>query len=142
MSDIVFLDIGNKMMTQFRALITILLTLFILGCSAQDITSDHPRHCEMKGDNPVLVWESTQQEWISPEAFWLVEADLRGGLTWEKSDVYPDYHLVKEFDTFLVELPSGTCLMAFYHSRWRRANDVWRWDTGFNDYSACPAVFD
>jgi hypothetical protein len=49
---------------------------------------------------------------------------------------------VKEFDIFLVELPSGTCLMVFYHFRWRRVNDVWRWYYGFNDYSACPVVFD
>ena len=59
-----------------------------------------------------------------------------------ESSVYLDYHLVKEFDIFLVELPSGTCLMVFYHFRWRRVNDVWRWDYGFNDYSACPVVFD
>ena len=81
MNDIIFIDIGNKMMTQFRTLTMVLLTLFILGCSAQDIASDHLRHGEMKGYNPLLVWGSTQLKWISPEAFWLVEADLRRGLT-------------------------------------------------------------
>jgi hypothetical protein len=35
----------------------------------------------MRGYNPLLVWGSTQLKWISPEAFWLVEADLRRGLT-------------------------------------------------------------
>ena len=33
-------------------------------------------------------------------------------------------------------------LMYFFHRRWRRANDVWRWDPSFNRYSGCATVFD
>jgi hypothetical protein len=129
-------------MRNLRLLIAAFLMMLVMGCTSQDIASDHPRHGEMKESDPILVWESSGQEWISPDAFWLIEAELRGGLTWRKNSVYPAYDDVKEFDTFLVEVPSGTCLMAFYHSRWRRANDVWRWDPGFNTYSGCSAVFD
>jgi hypothetical protein len=32
--------------------------------------------------------------------------------------------------------------MALFHSRWRRANDVRRWDPKFNDYAGCPEVFE
>jgi len=32
--------------------------------------------------------------------------------------------------------------MEFIHERWRRANDVRRWDDAFNDYAGCPHVFD
>tara|TARA_B100001063_G_scaffold218143_1_gene221279 strand:+ start:986 stop:1114 length:129 start_codon:yes stop_codon:yes gene_type:complete len=41
----------------------------------------------------------------------------------------------------MVEVDSGICLMEFYHDRWRRANDVRRWDDKFNQYSACKDVF-
>lgn len=76
------------------------------------------------------------------EAFWLEYSDARGGLTWGTGTEYPLYSQVEEGDTFLVQLSQGPCLMEFFHSRWRRANDVRRWDETMNDFGGCPYVFD
>lgn len=76
------------------------------------------------------------------EAFWMDYADSRGGLTWGSSSEYPEYAKVKEGDTLLIQLDQGPCLMEFFHSRWRRANDVRRWNESVNDYGGCPFVFD
>lgn len=122
-------------------LMAIPLVLLLTACTREEVVTDGPKHGEVRDAEPVVVWDNTQQIWVPPEAFWVTETDARGGLTWPQSTVYPKYGDVVEFDTFLVELPSGTCLMTFFHSRWRRANDVWRWDTAFNDYGACPHVF-
>ncbi len=89
-----------------------------------------------------VAWYKPTEQWLSIDDFWQHWADSRGGITWGRSKDYPPYDQVKEQDTFLVELDGGTCLMEFWHSRWRRANDVRRWDDSFNDYSACPHVFD
>lgn len=89
-----------------------------------------------------MAWVAETKQWLSIEDFWQNWADGRGGITWGSSKDYPPYEQVKEQDTFLVEINGGTCLMEFWHNRWRRANDVRRWDDGFNDYSACPHVFD
>jgi hypothetical protein len=32
--------------------------------------------------------------------------------------------------------------MQFHHEKWRRAQDVNRWDDKFNLYGGCPYVFD
>ncbi len=42
----------------------------------------------------------------------------------------------------IIEVESGPCLMEFFHTRWRRANDVRRWVAAFNEYGGCPDVFD
>ena len=76
------------------------------------------------------------------ETFWLDYANSKGGLTWGASTVYPEYKKVKEGDTLLIQLEQGPCLMEFFHSRWRRANDVRRWDELINAYGGCPYVFD
>ena len=68
-------------------------------------------------------------------------AGRRGGLTWGSGTEYPPYAEVSELDTFLVQVDEGTCLMEFFHERWRRANDVRRWDDAFNNYGGCPHVF-
>ncbi len=88
------------------------------------------------------AWDAVQREWLSPEAFWLRYAARSGGLTWGRGIDYPPYAKVKEQDTFLIDLPGGPCLMQFFHSRWRRANDVRRWDPAFNEFGSCPNVFD
>ncbi len=67
---------------------------------------------------------------------------LNGGLTWGERDTYPEYSLVKERDLLIIKLDSGSCLMEFFHGRWRRANDVRRWDTKFSDVAGCPRVFE
>ncbi len=84
------------------------------------------------------VWEAG----TDIEAFWLQYADSKGGLSWGKSSDYPPYEEVKEGDTLLIQLEQGPCLMEFFHSRWRRANDVRRWDPSVNAYGGCPYVFD
>ena len=64
------------------------------------------------------------------------------GKHWGRSATYPPYNDVNERDTLLVELEQGSCLMYFWHSRWRRAQDVWRWDEQQNAVLGCPYVFD
>ncbi|MEE4190580.1 MAG: hypothetical protein V2I66_03330 [Halieaceae bacterium] len=100
-----------------------------------------PRHGEIRAMDEVLAWDGDAGEWVSPEQFWLNYANTRGGLTWGRGRDYPPYEKVKEGDLFMVEVASGPCLMEFFHSRWRRANDVRRWDPAFNDYGGCPDVF-
>jgi hypothetical protein len=93
-------------------------------------------------EQKIETWNENTKSWGTIEEFWLSHANKQGGLTWGKSKSYPDYSKVKEFDSLLIELPQGLCLMEFYHTRWRRANDVRRWDDAFNEYSACPYVFE
>ena len=85
-----------------------------------------------------LVWVAG----MDVEAFWQRYADSKGGLTWGKTDTYPEYAKVKEGDTIWIETAQGPCLMEFFHRRWRRANDVRRWDDTINAYGGCPYVFD
>ncbi|EAR61261.1 hypothetical protein [Neptuniibacter caesariensis] len=92
------------------------------------------------GENP-LVWSEQASEWISPNQFWLAFAETKGGLTWGQRTDYPEYDQVNEHDTMIIQLESGNCMMEFFHSRWRRANDVRRWDPLFNEYAGCPDVF-
>jgi len=89
-----------------------------------------------------VVWNADTEEWISVELFWQQFGANNDAKHWGKSTQYPEYSQVQEFDMFLVELPQGVCLMQFFHSRWRRANDVQRWADEFNEYGGCPYVFD
>lgn len=93
-------------------------------------------------DGAVAAWSLAEKTWVDLETFWIWYADSRGGLTWGRRTDYPRYSEVKEFDTMIIELDRGPCLMEFFHTRWRRANDVRRWDPAFNDYAGCPYVFD
>ena len=97
---------------------------------------------QVRDGQPPRAWSAAANAWVSLEQFWLDYAASRGGLTWGRGAAYPPYREVNEHDTFLVELDSGPCLMEFFHSRWRRANDVRRWDPAFNDFGGCPRVFD
>ncbi len=87
------------------------------------------------------AWDIRNSEWVDLEVFWNRYADRRGGLTWGRRTDFPPYKRVLELDTMLIELESGPCLMEFFHTRWRRANDVRRWDEAFNEYGGCPDVF-
>ena len=93
-------------------------------------------------DGTLEAWDAENEEWVDVVSFWERYADRRGGLTWGRRTDYPPYADVKELDTMIIELDSGPCLMEFFHTRWRRANDVRRWDPAFNDYAGCPHVFD
>ena len=88
------------------------------------------------------VWDSDKSAWNDVDSFWISYAESKGGLTWGKSNTHPKYVDVKEFNTLLIELAEGPCLMEFFHARWRRANDVRRWDDAINEYGGCPYVFD
>jgi len=88
------------------------------------------------------AWHEASGQWLSLDEFWARYANSRDGKNWPSSAIYPEYDDVNEGDTFLVQLKGSTCLMEFFHSRWRLANDVRRWDPAFNAYGACPFVFD
>ena len=89
-----------------------------------------------------VAWNEESKQWLSLEEFWRDYAAKNGGLTWGQSKTYPPYNDVNEYDLFMVEVKSGLCLMEFFHTRWRRANDVRRWDDKFNEYAGCKKVFD
>ncbi|MGI9290351.1 MAG: hypothetical protein ACR2QG_03630 [Gammaproteobacteria bacterium] len=122
-----------------RNFIVLLLLFGSLNISAQDIQDG-----QVKRDpgGELVAWDAEKEQWLDIESFWLSYAGRRGGLTWGRNQNYPQYDQVQEFDIFLVELSQGTCLMEFFHTRWRRANDVRRWDDAFNQYGGCPYVFD
>lgn len=92
-------------------------------------------------DGSLEAWDAVGEQWLDPVSFWLAYAGRRGGLTWGRGQDYPTYADVSEFDTFMIEVDSGPCLMQFFHTRWRRAQDVRRWDERFNTYGGCPDVF-
>ncbi|MBY5991006.1 hypothetical protein [Ferrimonas balearica] len=107
-----------------------------------DVAGSADGHVRLGADGALEAWDAERGQWGGLEAFWLAYAERRGGLTWGRGSDYPPYDQVKEGDTFMVELSQGPCLMEFFHQRWRRANDVRRWDDAFNDYAGCPRVFD
>lgn len=122
-----------------------LLLFAIVAISA--CKSDMP-HGERDGqihhlsEQEFLAWDAGLEKWLDPEAFWASYAARSEGQNWPAGSEYPPYSQVQEHDTFLVESASGPCLMYFFHTRWRRANDVRRWGDAFNDYGGCPKVFD
>jgi len=120
----------------------LLLAMSLLA--ANGIPAQNPTHGSVQKhvDRVWQAWDSEAQAWIELDTFWTHYAEREGGLTWGRGESYPDYSKVKELDTFLVELKQGPCLMQFFHNRWRRANDVQRWDDAFNEYAGCPHVFD
>jgi hypothetical protein len=89
-----------------------------------------------------MAWNQASEEWLTVEDFWQVFSSANNGTDWGRSKSYPEYSNVGERDTLLIELEQGTCLMYFWHKRWRRAQDVWRWDERFNELLGCPYVFD
>lgn len=88
------------------------------------------------------AWDKDSNAWLTPQAFWTAHEIRRGAKNWPSAESYPPYAQVKEFDTFLAQTKTGTCLMEFYHQRWRRARDVWRWGEEFNSFSGCDTAFD
>lgn len=122
-----------------------IVIFFTLPTFAQDTTSATQLAdgvVKKVGQDKLQAWDATANNWVTLEQFWLNFAKREGGLTWGRSATYPEYDKVNEFDTFMVETAKGPCLMQFFHSRWRRANDVQRWDEAFNEYKGCPYVFD
>jgi len=120
--------------------ISVFLFLFLLIIPVY--AEEHENGLVSQGsDGKLLAWNTDKSEWSNIELFWHNFAKSNKAKYWGKSNMYPNYTAVKEFDTFLIQLDEGNCLMQFFHSRWRRANDVQRWHDAFNDYSGCPYVF-
>ncbi len=128
--------------TRFRQLPLALLILATMLTFSHSSLAQQPTNGELRGAEHVEVWSKELNKWVSPIQFWRSFAALNGGLTWGERDTYPEYSLVKERDLLIIKLDSGSCLMEFFHRRWRRANDVRRWDTNFNEVAGCPRVFD
>lgn len=118
-----------------------ILLILILGCTYNAMAApDDGQVRQHNGESQ--AWNDREKRWNTLDEFWKNYADRRGGYTWGHSNEYPEYDKVSEFDTFLVKTAKGNCLMQFFHSRWRRANDVQRWDDAFNEHACCPYVFD
>ena len=120
--------------------IFIIFIICLMVTSVQAAEHDHGFVSKSSTGQP-QAWHANKSEWLSIDSFWQDFAKNNNTKSWPISETYPNYADVSELDTFTVKLEEGTCLMQFYHSRWRRANDVQRWDDAFNDYSACPYVF-
>ena len=123
--------------------LVLLLFVVISACAEEALapgTEDGQVH--VLDDSTFIAWDAEQQTWLDTEAFWTSFAARERGKIWPSSTEFPPYAEVNEHDTFLYQLDSGPCLMYFFHTRWRRANDVWRWGGEFNEYGGCPHVFD
>jgi hypothetical protein len=119
-----------------------LLSLVLLAAMASTVNAaEAPVHGEFSSEGEPRVWHESENAWLTPNTFWGRFAEARGGITWGSRDTYPNYDDVNEHDTLLINISSGSCLMEFFHSRWRRANDVQRWNPLFNEYGGCPDVF-
>jgi len=114
--------------------------LFANFCSAESVDLTEGQVKQFSSE--FQAWNAEKKSWLKIEDFWRAYANRQGGLTWGERSDYPPYDQVKEFDTLIIQLPQGNCMMMFFHSRWRRANDVRRWDDVHNDYGGCPFVFD
>lgn len=124
-----------------RIIFILLVFVGVSGTSYAQSSALNNGQLKKQGDGYVAWLESTQS-WVKPKAFWLAYAKENGGLTWGQRQDYPPYEQVKELDKMIIQVKSGDCLMEFFHERWRRANDVRRWDQKFNEVGGCPNVFD
>ncbi len=143
-----------------RTLVTLLLLSTALGCQSEadsdaqitptgankSAATASMRHGQVQiAESSTQVWDEQQQLWVTPEAFWQNYAERNQaagrGKHWGSSTQYPTYADANEHDTMLIELEQGSCLMYFFHRRWRRAQDVRRWDPAFNRLGGCPYVF-
>ena len=125
----------------------LILIALLLGVSAAHADKQLPPGVEdgqvhLMADGSFVAWDSVNELWLVPEDFWRNFAGRERGRTWPAGMEFPPYDAVSEHDTFLYQSEQGACLMYFFHSRWRRANDVWRWGDEFNTYGSCPSVFD
>ncbi len=121
------------------AVVPLLLLFSVLSHAQQTPTDGQLRNGT---GSSAQAYDAGKERWVSVEQFWFNYAERKGGYTYGPTESYPPYRQVNEGDTLLIELAQGPCLMEFFHSRWRLANDVRRWDDGFNDYGGCPHVFD
>jgi hypothetical protein len=104
--------------------------------------ADTPHGSARAAGDAFEAYDASTNRWLSPDEFWRAQAERSRGRHWGEGERYPPYADAAEHDTFLVVVDGKTCLMEFFHRRWRRANDVWRWNDRFNAYGACAVVFD
>ena len=121
------------------------IVLLLIACSAgADIElppGDRDGQVHNLDNGNFVAWDSIDEQWLAPKDFWQSFAARERGRIWPSDTEFPPYAEVNEHDTFLYQLDSGPCLMYFFHTRWRRANDVWRWGDEFNEFAGCPDVF-
>ncbi|CAH0991326.1 hypothetical protein SIN8267_01429 [Sinobacterium norvegicum] len=129
----------KKHLTAF--LFALIAGLISLPCHSADKAATI-EHGDSNPNNINQAWDSMQQQWLETDQFWLSSAEQEGGLTWGTRSEYPPYEAVKERDTMIIVTHNGPCMMEFFHTRWRRANDVRRWNEVMNDYQGCATVFD
>ncbi len=122
-----------------RILSATLSCMLSLNLSAQQAENGEVRQTNTKS---FQVWSDNKSDWTDLDSFWRDYVKHNQGKYWGAMDTYPNYEQVNEFDTLLIEVKQGACLMQFFHSRWRRANDVQRWHEHFNQHAGCPYVFD
>jgi len=115
-----------------------LLAVLLAGASQ---AQDHGQINEVAQGEP-RAWDANGSEWLAIEAFWERYARSGEGFHWGRGTTYPAYAKLKEHDTLVIEVAQGPCLMEFFHQRWRRANDVRRWDDRMNTYGGCAHVLD
>ncbi len=120
----------------------VLAALLLIPGSVLAAAPEDPTNGQVyQGGGPAQVWAASTGEWLSPEAFWESYVAGAEGKYWGRGAEYPPYNDVDEHDTLIIEVEGGPCLMYFFHNRWRRAQDVRRWDPVFNDLLGCPNVF-
>ena len=124
------------------ALLLIIAVLLPPPAAAQDSAAPLADGTVRGSGAAIMAWDAQAGAWRTPLDFWHSYASRRGGLSWGRRDSYPPYAEVSELDTLIIETAEGPCLMEFFHRRWRRANDVRRWDDAFNNWGGCPYVFD
>lgn len=95
---------------------------------------------ESANSQEFLVWDEAAQVWLQPDLFWTQHIERSKATYWGRASAYPPYETVHEHDLIWIETAAGDCLMEFYHRRWRRANDVWRWDKRYSQYRGCATV--
>ena len=127
-----------------KPLIALLFTSLFVSLSAQAASPPaNPSDGQLfESAEGWRAWSAPQGAWLEVETFWTDYADRASGKNWGRGSDYPPYRETNEHDTFLVEVGQGSCLMYFFHGRWRRAQDVRRWDPVHNELLGCPYVFD
>jgi len=137
--------LGKRKRSVIKIIATLVISTTALLVSSQSIAAANGE-VRQSIELGMQAWHEQSQQWLSLEGFWDNYANNQTSVHkkkyWPASANYPKYEALNEGDTFLVQLKDSSCLMQFHHSRWRRANDVRRWDDAFNAYGACPFVFE
>lgn len=124
-------------------MLTLLFALFtqLVIAGEPEQPTPHDGQVMKKEDGSFVAWDAETELWLEPLLFWESFAARQGGLSYGWNHEYPPYEQAREHDTIMIQLDSGPCLMEFFHQRWRRSNDVHRWDPLFNEFGGCADVF-